>query len=179
MDPSTTIQAFDAFLTRRDLALDAVIVGGTALGLLGIVSRPTRDCDVLHPLIPVAVRQAAQDFARECRRAGEVLADDWLNDGPASLVRDLPVGWEDRLQIAYRGEAVTLRTLGRLDLLRTKVFALCDRAIDLPDCLALCPTEAELEELLPWLEKRDANPDWPAHARETLADLNRRLRHGL
>ena len=179
MDPSTTIQAFDAFLARRTLTLDAVIVGGTALGLLGIVSRPTRDCDVLHPLIPLEVRQAAEDFAGEFRRAGEVLADDWLNNGPSSLVRDLPVGWEDRLRIAYRGKAVTLRTLSRLDLLRTKVFALCDRAIDLPDCLALRPTEAELEELRPWLEERDANPDWPAHARETLADLSRRLRHGL
>lgn len=179
MDPRTTIQAFDAFLARRGLSLDAVIVGGAALGLLGVISRPTRDCDVLHPRVSESIRQAAQQFAAECRRAGEVLANDWLNDGPSSLVDDLPKGWGDRLQTAYIGEAVTLRTLGRLDLLRSKLFALCDRAIDLPDCVALRPSKAELEELLPWLEVRDANPDWPAHVRATIDDLGRRLRHGV
>ena len=179
MDPRTTIAAFDAFLARRGLSLEAVVVGGTALGLLGIVARPTRDCDVLHPRVPDAIKRAAREFAAEVRRSGEVLGDNWLNDGPTSLTKDLPEGWEDRLQTAYRGEAVMLHTLGRLDLLRSKLFALCDRAIDLPDCLALCPSGKELEQLLPWLEARDANPDWPAHVRETLADLGRRLGHGV
>ena len=179
MDPRATIRAFDAFLAHRGLRQDAVIVGGTALGLLGVISRPTRDCDVLHPRIPESVRRAAVDFAVECRQTGGILADDWLNDGPSSLIDDLPPGWEDRLQDAYRGQAVTLRTLGRLDLLRSKLFALCDRAIDLQDCLALRPTRKELEALLPWLEERDANPDWPTHARATVADLGRRLGHGL
>lgn len=179
MDPRVTIQAFDAFLARRGLSLDAVIVGGAALGLLGIISRPTRDCDVLHPRVPAAIQSAARDFAAECRGAGEILADEWLNNGPSSLIDDLPDGWADRLQIAHEGEAVTLRTLGRLDLLRSKLFALCDRAIDLPDCLALRPSKDELEELLPWLEARDANPDWPAHVRATIDDLGQRLGHGV
>lgn len=179
MDPRTTIAAFDAFLARRGLSLEAVVVGGTALGLLGIVSTPTRDCDVLHPRVPDAILRAAREFAAEVRQSGEVLGEDWLNDGPTSLTRDLPEGWEDRLQVAYRGEAATLDTLGRLDLLRSKLFALCDRAIDLPDCLAMRPTETELERVLPWLEERDANPDWPAHVRATLADLGRRLDHGV
>jgi len=38
---------------------------------------------------------------------------------------------------------------------------------------------AELEEVAPWLEAQDANPDWPAHSRATLDDLRRRLGHGL
>jgi hypothetical protein len=29
------------------------------------------------------------------------------------------------------------------------------------------------------LEQQDANPDWPAHVRATLADVARRLGHGL
>jgi hypothetical protein len=179
MDPRTTIAAFDSFLARRGLSLEAVVVGGTALGLLGIVSRPTRDCDVLHPHVPDAIRRAAREFATAVRLSGAVLADDWLNDGPASLTKDLPEGWEDRLQAAYRGEAVTLYTLGSLDLLRSKLFALCDRAIDLHDCLALRPSEKDLEQVLPWLDARDANPDWPAHVRATLGDLGRRLGHGV
>ena len=176
MDPKRTIEAFDVFLARRGLSLDAVIVGGTALGLLGVI---TRDCDVLQPRLPEPVIQAARDFAAEARRSGEMLGDEWLNDGPSSLADDLPRGWQDRVQIAYEGEAVTLHTLGRLDLLRSKMFALCDRAIDLPDCIALRPTEDELVRVLPWLEARDANPDWPAHVRATVIDLRRRLGHAV
>jgi hypothetical protein len=33
--------------------------------------------------------------------------------------------------------------------------------------------------VLPWLEQQDANPDWPAHVRATIADLRRRLSHGV
>lgn len=68
---------------------------------------------------------------------------------------------------------------GRTDLLKTKLFALCDRGTDLLDCVALAPTAAELTEALPWVAFQDANPDWPAHVAATLADLGRRLGHGL
>jgi hypothetical protein len=40
----------------------------------------------------------------------------------------------------------------------------CDRGFDLPDCVAMNPTADELADLLPWL---------------TVADLSRRLGHGL
>lgn len=63
--------------------------------------------------------------------------------------------------------------------LRTKLFALCDRGLDLADCLALAPTADELAALLPWVEEQDLNPDWPAHVRATLADLGERLGHAL
>jgi hypothetical protein len=64
--------------------------------------------------------------------------------------------------------------------LKSKLFALCDRGLDLPDCLALAlaPTPAELAEAAAWLEPQDLNPHWPAHVRTTLADLARRLGHG-
>jgi hypothetical protein len=75
------------------------------------------------------------------------------------------------------GRSLTLRSLGRLDLLTSKVFALCERGLDLKDCLALAPTNSELEAISGWLSERDANPDWPAHVRETLDDLRRRLGH--
>lgn len=38
---------------------------------------------------------------------------------------------------------------------------------------------AELAELQPWVALQDANPDWPAHVRATLADLARRLGHAV
>jgi hypothetical protein len=89
----------------------------------------------------------------------------------------LPEGWPERLVEVFRGEALLLRTLGRGDLLKTKLFALCDRSLDLGDCLALRPSADELREARPWLEQQDGHPDWPAHVADTLEDLGRRLGH--
>lgn len=155
------------------------MIGGAALNLLGVIERPTRDCDILHPSLPAAIVDAARAFAAELRTSGESLDDDWLNNGPSSLTRVLPAGWDQRLVPVFTGAAIILRCLGRDDLLRSKLFALCDRGLDLADCVALAPTPAELERLEPWVAAQDLNPDWPAHVADTLADLGRRLGHGL
>jgi hypothetical protein len=157
-----------------------VVIGGAALNLLGIVSRFTKDCDILFPEIPKEVADASRSFAAELRQSGEVLQDDWLtNYGPASLASQLHPLWEQRLQTVFIGTAIHLRCLGRSDFLCSKLFALCDRGIDLGDCLALAPTAEEIGHVLPWLEKQDAHSGWPAHVRATLADIGRRLGHGV
>jgi len=179
MNPEAIIPAFDRFLNDRAKIFECIAIGAATLGLLGIISRHTRDLDILDPEIPGEILEIAGDFAEWCRENGVALDTDWLNNGPMSLMRDLPDGWRERLQPVYSGQALTIRTLGRLDLLRSKLFALCDRGIDLPDCLALMPTGDEIDEITPWLEERDGNPDWPAHVREVLDDLQERLRHGL
>jgi hypothetical protein len=179
MRPKETIQAFDAFLIARGLKLEAVVLGGAALALLGVIARETRDCDVMVPQLPAEVLAAARAFAAEVRGRGEVLSDDWLNNGPADVAKVLPSAWEGRLQSVFVGKALSLRTLGRGDLLKTKLFALCDRGQDIGDCLALAPTAQELREALPWLKDQDANTMWPEHVVETLADLERKLGHGV
>lgn len=179
MLPRETIAQFDEFLHQRGLVFEAVVLGGAALGLMGIVSRPTRDCDVLHPALPEAIRVAAQAFAIERRKLGHELDDDWLNDGPASLARSLPADWLDRVQEVFQGRAIVLKAPGRIELIMSKVFALCDRAVDLQDCIALAPTGPELDDILPWLEQQDANPDWPAHVRDVVGNLRQRLGRGI
>ncbi len=64
MDPRSTLTAFDVFLAERGLALEAIVIGGAALALLGVIERPTKDCDVLAPTLSDALSQAARDFAR-------------------------------------------------------------------------------------------------------------------
>lgn len=177
MHPRTTLTAFDHFLATRGLRLDAVVIGGAALGLLGVISRPTRDCDILHPSLSPSILSAAREFAQDRRSSGEALDDDWLNNGPEQLAQVLPAGWQQRTQPAFAGAALELRALGRLDLLRTKLFALCDRGTDLQDCLALAPSLDELIEVRGWVEQQDGNPDWPAHVSAVLADLAKRLGH--
>lgn len=61
----------------------------------------------------------------------------------------------------------------------SKLFALCDRGIDLQDCIALGPTPEELDAILPWLTRQDLHPGWPDHVRATLADLTTRLGHAV
>lgn len=179
MRPIETIEAFDQFLRDRGLRFDAVVIGGAALSLLGVVSRPTKDVDILVPKIPQEIDIAARAFAAEIRATGEILHDDWLNNGPASLADHLSTGWQERLQDVFDGSALHFRCLGRHDLLRAKLFALCDRGIDLGDCVALAPTSDELECVLKWLQLQDANPDWPEHVRDTIADVAKRIRHGV
>ena len=171
--------SFDQYLTERRLQFDAVVIGGAALNLLGVVSRLTKDCDILHPEIPREIAEASRAFAIELRAQGGTLQDNWLNNGPTSLAGQLLPRWENRLQAVFVGKAIYLRCLGREDLLCAKLFALCDRGIDLRDCIALAPSVNEMEKVLPWLEQQDANPDWPAHVRATIADLRKRLGHGI
>jgi hypothetical protein len=179
MKPAETLSFFDTYLVTEGLRLEAIIVGGAALGLLGVICRETHDCDVIEPSLPEEVLAAAHRFATAERSRGASLKNSWLNNGPSSLTSILPAGWRDRLQRAFAGKAILLHTLARVDLLKTKLFALCDRGLDIQDCLAMRPTADELADALPWLEQQDLNPDWPAHVRSTIADLARRLGHGI
>jgi len=174
MKPNETIPLFDQYLKKHKLSFDAVVVGGTALAILGIIKRETQDCDVLYPDIPSPVLKAAQDFAKE-----KGLESGWLNNGPESLKRDLPKGWMTRLQNLYSGEALVLKTLGRGDLLATKLWAYCDRGFDLDDCIKLRPTKEELLEAIKWVSHQDANESWPAHVKGMFANLAKELGYEL
>src|SRR6267142_1342502 len=86
---------FDQCLFDRGLQLDAVVIGGAAMNLLEIVSRTTKDCDILSPEIPPAILTASREFAVALRGTGETLQDDWLNNGPASLADHLQPQWKE------------------------------------------------------------------------------------
>ena len=152
-----------------------MVIGGAALTLLGVISRLTKDCDILFPETPQDIAKASQSFAREVREKGGALVDEWLNNGPASIQTQFRPGWKNRLQTAFDGQAIRLRSLGREDFLCAKLFALCDRGIDLLDCIALAPSRAALDRIVQWLEQQDASPRRPAHVRVTIANLAKRL----
>ncbi len=179
MQPRPIIEAFDLHLHGLGLNFEGIVIGGAALALMGVIQRPTRDFDILVPELPASIASAARDFAKAQRESGVELHSDWLNNGPMQLDDVLPIGWRERATRIFEGQALALSTLGRPDLLKNKLFALCDRGTDLPDCIALAPTAAELAECAPWLEVQDGNELWPAHVRATFADLARRLDHGV
>src|SRR4029078_13418315 len=106
MLPRQTLEHFDDFLEARGLRLDAIIVGGSALVLIGIIDRPTRDVDVLSPDLAPSITDASRAFALEMRSRGIELGDAWLNNGPSSLSRVLLDGWIHRTQPAFAGRAL-------------------------------------------------------------------------
>lgn len=173
MEPKTTIKLFDEYLAKAGEKVDAIVIDGAALVLLDVVKRPTKDFDILQPVLTKSQELHVVGFASENPELN--IGPDWMNNGPRSLIHDLDEGWEGRLQPAFKGKAITLRTLHRLDLLKTKLFALCDRGSDWEDCMALRPTESELVEAEEWVADRDANPDWPAYVTKILIELRERL----
>jgi len=50
-----TIEAFDRHLLGLGLRFEGVVIGGSALGLMGVIQRPTRDFDILVPELPPAI----------------------------------------------------------------------------------------------------------------------------
>lgn len=93
--------------------------------MLGIIERQTRDVDVIAPVIDPLLQTLAAEVGREFG-----LEKGWLNNGPASLARDLEKGWDERVRTIFRGQALTVKTLGERDLLATKLYAYCDRDED-------------------------------------------------
>ena len=75
MNPRELLAAFDRYLAVQGLRFEAVVIGGTALNLLGVVSRPTKDCDILCPKIPEEIAVASRAFAAKVRT---VEAPAWL-----------------------------------------------------------------------------------------------------
>lgn len=148
MNPKETLIKFDKYLADRRLEFETIVIGGSALALLGIITHETQDCDVLDPGIPSDIAEAARQFTREIADEKQSLKEDWLNNAPESLKGILPKGWRVRLEKLYSGKALKLHTLGRSDLLKTKLFAFCDRGQDLQDCIALRPSREELRDAL-------------------------------
>jgi hypothetical protein len=126
--------------------------------------------DLLESGIPIEIMSAAEDFAHI-----HFLSKTWLNNGPSSLAADLTADWRNRLQPLYRGKVLNLSTLGRSDLIGTKLWAMCDRMHDVDDLVLLDPSDVEIALAVTWVNPRDANPDWPSHVETNVKELRRRL----
>jgi hypothetical protein len=170
------VKAFDEYLGKKGCTFQATIIGGSALLLMGVIERATQDVDCLSPKVPKNIKEISVEFARWYSSQHKTpLQPDWLNNGPESLLRDLPGHWQEHIQPIYQGKHLTFYTLGREDLLLAKLFAYCDRQQDLQDCIALKPSLEELKKAYTWLVKRDVNPQWPDHVMQSLKILAEKL----
>lgn len=171
------IEKFDLYLVESGLDFEAIIIGGAALNIMDVISRQTKDVDFLDPDIPEIIKKASEDFAI---KNPELKLDpkSWMNNGPKGLIRDLPEGWRSDLQKIFEGKALMLWTLGRINLLRTKLYAYADREIDYQDCMALKPTIVELDECKEWVLAGDISELWPDRVEYIFQKLKKDLKLG-
>ena len=158
------LRALGEQLSHMGHGYDLVVIGGSALLALRLVSRSTQDVDVvalaggsgLHEALPLpqplveARDRVARDFA---------LPEDWLNSEAARdmLRLGLPDGFMERLVRREYGPFLTVRYASRIDQIHFKLHATVDRGggKHLADLQALEPTAEELILAARWARTHD------------------------
>jgi hypothetical protein len=144
--------------------ISLVVCGGTALAALGLVSRTTKDVDLLGTLERGEVRKLGHfpDWLSEA--AARVAADfdlaaDWLNLGPESqLDTGLPAGFSDRLVKKNYGQQLTVFFVSRFDQVHFKLYAALDRGgYHVQDLFLLAPINDELLSACRWVLTQDVS----------------------
>lgn len=158
---------------------EIVVIGGSALTALGLVSRATKDVDLVavaegrelrsaDPL-PEALREARDRVARDFD-----LDPNWLNAGPTDLLKwGLPEGFINRIVTRRYGEALTVYFASRFDQIHFKLFAMVDQAGGRheADLRALQPSSQELITAARWSVTQDPSPGYRMVLKEALNAL--------
>jgi hypothetical protein len=159
--------------------VEIVVIGGSALTALGLVRRATRDVDLLAIAENGELRLAeplprALVAARAAVAADFGLAEEWLNAGPADLLKwGLPEAFMSRVVTRSYGTALVADFAGRFDQIHFKLFALVDQGAGRheADLRALRPTQDELTAAARWSITQDPSPGY----RSVLVDALRAL----
>jgi|GEM_PF-5342689 len=77
------------------------ICGGAALIALGIISRSTKDIDLLLPKIDSDTREIAVSVGSKLG-----LSEGWINNGSDDILNYLEAGWKKRCSIVFEGTAL-------------------------------------------------------------------------
>lgn len=127
------MRALEEQLRTANARYDLVVVGGSALEALGLVSRGTADVDVValaEGETLIGADPLPQDLVAAVERVGRdfSLPATWLNPGPADLLQSgLPEGFLDRAVRRTYGPSLIVRYADRLDQIHLKLYAVVDR----------------------------------------------------
>jgi hypothetical protein len=157
---------------------DLIVIGGSALLALHLVSRPTRDIDVVAlagetgPIEAVPLPQPLVEARNRVARDFSV-PEDWLNSqaGHDMIRLGLPKGFFERLTRRDYGPALTVRWASRFDLIHFKLHAAVDRGggRHLADLEALQPTPEELIAAGRWARTHDPSAGFLSLLKEAFA----------
>lgn len=158
------------YLSKKGVKRSFIICGGASLVLQGIISRTTKDIDIIAPPIDEILKNSALSVSQDLG-----LDDHWLNCGPETKSKDLASGWEDRVFEVFNDSNLSVFSISRSDLIFTKFWALCDRQKDKQDLLLLKPSLIELEDAIKQTLSKDQNPYWPEWVKKQGDNLKQEL----
>lgn len=183
------LEAVGELLAAERTEVGIVVAGGTALNLLGIVERTTRDVDVLAIVkgkaqlghltppdpLPESLRKAIATVARDLG-----LPADWMNTVVGLQWKTgLPLGLERRLHWRQYG-GLTVGLVDRYDLIFFKLYAAADSggpsSVHFQDLLALRPTEEEMSAAATWVREQDPTPDFATILQQVIEHVRSSLR---
>lgn len=158
-----------------------LVGGGSALAVLGLITRTTKDVDIIAVVSSesrgsfVSAKPLPDYFLEARRKVAEDLglAEDWINPGPTSLLDfGLPSGCLDRsLRVEY-GEALTVHFIDRKDQIFLKLYAAVDQGgRHLTDLISLRPSSDELLEAGRWAMTHDPSLGFRALLIDLLTQL--------
>jgi len=158
---------------------DLVVIGGSALLALDLISRPTRDVDVVALASDAGLRSAEPLPGPLAGAAALVARDfdlpaDWLNSEPAGILDfGLPGGFAERVECRAYGPYLTMRFASRFDQIHFKLYALVDQGPGKheADLRALAPTRQELIAAARWSRTHDPSVGYRGMLVEALAYL--------
>jgi hypothetical protein len=181
-DQAQTERLFAALgeqIEAQGARIELVVIGGSALLALGLISRPTRDVDVVALLeagrlseprpLPEALLAARDRVARDFG-----LPEGWLNPGPASLLDfGLPGGFLERLESRTYGSALRVHFASRFDQIHFKLYAMADGTAGKheADLRELNPSRDELVAAARWTRTHDPSEPFREELLKALAAL--------
>ena len=168
-------------LASRNLEFEVLAVGGGALLLMGVISRPTIDLDIIAFRINKEFKLAEpfpDDLAKAVEDVSKLkgqLLPNWLNAGPKEAFRlGLPDDFESRLT-KHTFNALTVFVIGRLELIGLKLHAWVDRypggEKHLSDLKKLSPTSDELRRAAEWIKTHDFSEAFAENVESSLVQF--------
>jgi hypothetical protein len=162
--------------------VEIVVCGDSALILTGMVSRTTKDVDIVA-LAASGVLLSPDPLPEDLQRAAAEAAEDmdlsesWLNNGPSRgegglFQMGLPKGLVERLHTRRYGPHLTVHFIDRLDQIHFKLYAAVDRGgYHIEDLLALAPNPDEIEAAARWAMTHDVSEGFAGVLRDLLRSL--------
>lgn len=162
--------------------IELVVCGGSALILTGLVTRTTRDVDIVALIqqgvlcdpepLPASLQQAIREVSEDLR-----LKANWLNNGPSRgegglFQMGLPVGCAGRLRHHSYGPRLTVHFIDRFDQIHFKLYASVDRGgYHITDLLALKPQSDEIEAAARWTMTHDVSEGFASGLKRLLRSI--------
>ena len=166
--------------------ISLVVCGGSALNVLDIARRTTRDVDVLalveetpegiqlryDRLLPKAFRGFVADVGRDLG-----LPEDWLNMGPKDVLQvyGTPSGMTERWERREYGPSLTVYFVSRLDQVHFKLLAAADPKAEprhLEDLVErIRPTSDEVRRAVEWLLGRETSSWFRGNVKQAVEAL--------